>query len=499
MLQKTSIGDERPGSRDDLATSITAIPATAQQRKVALCVFILLVVIAAVNAPFSLIPLGPVHSFLPVIQTVMCTANLLTAVFLLVQYSLYPDRALLALAAGFVFSGLFALLNTLAMPSAHTGDVLIGDKLNSPTWLFAFWQVSLPLAVIIYALWKDAGKPVNQSRRSIRVEIGVTIACVVMVTGALTWVATAWVGYLPPLHHDLIQRMPLSMRMSAFKLLISSMALTVLFVRRYTLLDQWLMVTLVAWLPPLVTGSLFDSLRFSEGWYLTRVYALFTGSSLLIVLLTETLRLHRRYEQHQRQLIAELDHRVKNVLAQVAGIATSTGEGSRSLEGFILSLGGRIQSMAGAHALLSETSWRGVGLDALVHTELAPYATGTNVKISGTDVILSSAETQALAKVLHELATNAAKYGALSIPGGQVSVTWDRKPNGQVATLILEWRETGGPPVERKGRSSYGTDLIRDLIPHELGGAVDLVFASDGACCRIEFPLETVKSGRGRY
>src|SRR6516165_5459287 len=120
MLQKTSIGDQRPGSRDDLATSITAIPANARQRKVALRVFIFLVVIAAVNAPFSLILLGPAHSFIPVIQAVMCTANLLTAVFLLVQYSLHPQRALLALAGGFVFSGLFALLHALAFPSAHS-------------------------------------------------------------------------------------------------------------------------------------------------------------------------------------------------------------------------------------------------------------------------------------------------------------------------------------------------------------------------------------------
>jgi len=237
------------------------------------------------------------------------------------------------------------------------------------------------------------------------------------------------------------------------------------------------------------------------GWYIGRVYALFAGSSLLFVLLTETLLLYtrladavvllRRSEQQQRLLIAELDHRVKNILAQVAGVATSTGEGSRSLEGFLASLAGRIQSMAAVHTLLSRTNWQSVGLDALVRRELAPYTTDTNVKISGTDVMLTSAETQALAKVLHELATNAAKYGALSIPGGHVSVSWERKPSGPAATLILEWRETGGPPVafESKARSSYGTDLIYNLIPHELGGAVDLVFAAEGVNCRIEIPV----------
>ncbi len=92
--------------------------------------------------------------------------------------------------------------------------------------------------------------------------------------------------------------------------------------------------------------------------------------------------------------------------------------------------------------------------------------------------------------MLHELATNAAKYGALSIAGGEVSVSWDRKPNGQKATLNLEWRELGGPPLASNVQSSYGTDLIRNLIPHELGGAVDLAFVKEGVNCRIEFPLE---------
>ncbi len=486
-----TIGDQRPGSSDDLATSITVIPANARQRKTALSVFVLLVVIAVANAPFSLIPLGHAHSYVPIIQAVMCIANLLTALFLLVQYSLYPQHALLALAGGFMFSGLFALMHVLAFPSAHAGDVLIGDKLSSPTWLFAFWQASLPLAVIIYALWKDGRKPLKQSRRSTGVEIGVTIACVLMVTGALTWVATAGVGYLPPLHHDqLIQRTPFASYVSVLVLLLTVMALAVLSVRRYTLLDQWLMVTLVAWLPHLVLASLFGNLRFSESWYLAQVYALFAGSSLLVVLQTETLLLHRRYEQHQRLLIAELDHRVKNILAQVAAVATSTREGSASIDDFVRSLGGRLQSAATAHTLLSENRWHSVGLDNLVLRELAPYATDTNVKINGTYVMLSSAETQALAKVLHELATNAAKYGALSVACGEVLVSWDRKPNGQKANLILEWRELGGPPVASKIQTSYGTDLIRNLIPHELGGTVDLAFVKEGVNCRIEFPLE---------
>jgi two-component sensor histidine kinase len=92
--------------------------------------------------------------------------------------------------------------------------------------------------------------------------------------------------------------------------------------------------------------------------------------------------------------------------------------------------------------------------------------------------------------VLHELVTNAAKYGSLSVPNGRVSVAWDRQsPDGDVK-LVFEWRELGGPPVAVKASSGYGTSLIRDLIPHELGGTVDLALAPEGVRCKIEIPLE---------
>jgi PAS domain S-box-containing protein len=197
----------------------------------------------------------------------------------------------------------------------------------------------------------------------------------------------------------------------------------------------------------------------------------------------------KQVERHQALLIAELDHRVKNILAQVAVVAASTRQGSDSIDEFLRSLNGRIQSMAAAHTLLSKSGWQGVGLDALVRNQLAPYATDTNITISGTDIMLTAAEIQAVARVMHELVTNAAKYGALSIPGGHVSVNWDRKPNGDGTNLSIVWQERDGPPVNSGIHSSYGTNLIRNLIPHELGGKVDLVLASDGVSCQIEIPM----------
>jgi two-component sensor histidine kinase len=146
--------------------------------------------------------------------------------------------------------------------------------------------------------------------------------------------------------------------------------------------------------------------------------------------------------------------------------------------------------MAIAHTLLSATGWRSVGLNALASNLLAPYATDTNLTIRGIDVVLDAAETQAVARVFHELATNAAKYGALSAPGGQVFVNWDLKPNGAMTKLTLDWRELGGPAVVSQRPSGYGTNLIRNLIPHELDGTVDLAFAKEGVSCKMEIPVK---------
>jgi two-component sensor histidine kinase len=185
--------------------------------------------------------------------------------------------------------------------------------------------------------------------------------------------------------------------------------------------------------------------------------------------------------------MAELDHRVKNVLSRVAMVAESTRQGSKSIDEFIRSLRGRLQSMAAAHTLLSQSGWQGADLTTVVTNQLAPYATDTNTTIVGADVMLSSSATQALAMVVHELVTNAVKYGALSIPSGRVSVSWDCRLNSGAATnLIFVWRELDGPPVAATIRSGYGISLIRELIPHELGGNVDLLFKTDGAYCRIE-------------
>jgi PAS domain S-box-containing protein len=229
-----------------------------------------------------------------------------------------------------------------------------------------------------------------------------------------------------------------------------------------------------------------------EIWFKETGKAEFDGAGRLVRLtgLGADITELKQAEIRQDLLVAELDHRVKNILAQVEAVAVSTRQGSRSVDEFLRSLSGRIQSMAAAHTLLSKSGWQSVKLDGLVRNQLAPYATDTNINISGTDVMLAPAEVRAVAMVLHELVTNAAKYGALSKPSGRVSVNWDCKPNGDRTKMSIIWQELDGPPVRSEAQSGYGTDLIRNLIPHELGGKVDLMFAPDGVSCRIEFPKQ---------
>ena len=189
-------------------------------------------------------------------------------------------------------------------------------------------------------------------------------------------------------------------------------------------------------------------------------------------------------------LVAELDHRVKNVLATVSAVASRTQDANVSGADFVAALVGRIQSMAATHELLSDRQWKGISARELVRRELKPYVNEDKIDIDGSELTLSPEAGQAVSMVLHELTTNAAKHGALSTHDGRVSVRWYRALNGNAdARLRIEWQETGGPAVQAPERCGYGMEVIRDLIPYELGGTVDIEFASDGLRCDLSIPV----------
>jgi PAS domain S-box-containing protein len=228
-------------------------------------------------------------------------------------------------------------------------------------------------------------------------------------------------------------------------------------------------------------------------WVETRCFLSFSGGGHphRVVGVSIDVTERKRVEEQQRTLLAELDHRVKNALSTVSAVVSQTRQGSGSVADFVAALDGRIRSMATTHELLSSHRWHGVSLMDLVRRELAPYAARNNTEINGPGVLLKPEAAQAMAMVLHELATNAAKYGALSTKNGRVSVRWHRHLNGHPRShLVFEWQEIGGPPVVADGNSSYGTSTIRDLIPYEFGGAADFVLAPEGVRCRLELPSD---------
>ncbi len=202
----------------------------------------------------------------------------------------------------------------------------------------------------------------------------------------------------------------------------------------------------------------------------------------------------RRSEDQQRVLVAELDHRVKNVLSTVVAIIAQTREGHASLPDFTAALERRIKALARTHELLSQNRWVGVSLSDIVRREFAPYEVG-NAQMRGPHVTLAAEAAQAMAMVVHELTTNAAKYGALSSRNGRVELRWWWLRNGSSGRLAIDWQEIGGPPVQTPSQTGYGTTIVRELVPYELNGTVALDFPPDGVRCRMEIPPECINKG----
>ena len=199
-------------------------------------------------------------------------------------------------------------------------------------------------------------------------------------------------------------------------------------------------------------------------------------------------------EQRELLLAREVDHRAKNLLAVVQSVVQLTqAANADELKAGIV---GRIQSLARAHSLLAESRWDGAELDSLVREELAPYLNRSNerVTIDGQPFFLRPAAAQSIALVLHELATNAVKYGALSSPAGKLHVAWRREADGMIE---IGWDESGGPPVVEPQTSGFGSKIIRASIERQLRGAVQYRWRAEGLHCVMRLPaVEAVSASK---
>jgi signal transduction histidine kinase len=282
------------GDEQEFPLIIANMPATPRQKAWAVAVAVLLITAAAVIAPFARIQLGQINGFVPVLQTALSLAELITAALLFAQFSIQPQRALLALASGYVFSGSFAFLQTLAFPNGYAPAGVIGNGLDSPAWLYVLWHTVFPAAILVYGFMKDHSTAGRPGRPAIAA-IAITIACIAAAVAGLTWMVTTKAEVLPSFYvNDVGHQTALGNQVNLTLLLWNMTVLTVLFVRLRTILDLWLMVTLLAYLPNFLVAIIGSSVRFTIGWYAARGFVLVGSCMLLTALLIETMFLYSR-------------------------------------------------------------------------------------------------------------------------------------------------------------------------------------------------------------
>lgn len=196
-------------------------------------------------------------------------------------------------------------------------------------------------------------------------------------------------------------------------------------------------------------------------------------------------------EKQQILLMRELDHRVKNTLTLVASISNRTASNSDTVEAFQKAFSGRIQALAATHTLLLGNSWSSLKLGDIVMTELAPYIESTKeqVTVEGLNIAVTPHGAIAFGLIVHELTTNAVKYGALSQEGGHVTVRAIGRDSEKNGAFVLEWRESGGPRVTRPERKGFGHTVVERSLQYSGGGA-EFDFDPAGVICRIAIPSE---------
>lgn len=231
----------------------------------------------------------------------------------------------------------------------------------------------------------------------------------------------------------------------------------------------------------------------AERWLAVRgqVFRRADGTPLLLVGVSQDITDRKRAEDHRALLADELSHRVKNMLATLQAIVSQTLRNATSLEEARVTLGSRIQSLDAANDLLVSQRWEGASLKELAERALGPFFSNDNdrFRVEGPSVRVPPRIATGLALALHELATNAAKYGALSTPGGRVQLTWRVENGSTPIELHLCWKGVGGPEVQQPTRVGFGSKLIQRVLASEIDGHVELDYQPAGLVFKAVAPI----------
>jgi light-regulated signal transduction histidine kinase (bacteriophytochrome)/CheY-like chemotaxis protein len=228
-----------------------------------------------------------------------------------------------------------------------------------------------------------------------------------------------------------------------------------------------------------------SDLRIAEGLRITLL-------EVILQLADLAARERRTAQERQELMIAELNHRVRNILSLVRGLVAQSKDTAQSTEEFAAVLGGRIQALARAHDQITSLNWAPAALKSLVESEAGAYlgSRAGRIRLGGPDIALDPKAFATLALVVHEMMTNSAKYGALADSTGQVEVSW-KFDSG--SSLVIDWKESGGPPVQPPSRRGFGTTIIERSIPFDLNGDAELRFDLLGVQARFVIPANYVQ------
>jgi signal transduction histidine kinase len=301
---------------------LAALPPSQGQRRLAFGIIALLLIAFCVTAPFANARLSHIDPFIPIFETTILITDLITASLLFSQFFIVRRRALLVLASGYLFTALIVISHALTFPGVFAPTGLLGAGLQSTVWLYIFWHVASPLAMIAYVLINEEDSKVGISPRSVITAIGLTIAIVIAMVCGLTWAATAGNRLLPGIFLDRVQ-MNESVRLIFAGLMatLDAVGLVLLWRRGRSVLDLWLMVICCAWLFETMMAAVLTDARYSLGWYGGRTFGLIATFIVLLVLLSETTTIYAQLARSVMRRSAAREARQIAMDAMAASIA----------------------------------------------------------------------------------------------------------------------------------------------------------------------------------
>jgi signal transduction histidine kinase len=311
---------------------LSSLSPSREQRRLALAVVLALLVAFFITAwPLSTIQLGRIDAFVPAYATALFVIDLITAVLLFAQFSILRSRALLVIASGYLFTALVVIPWMLTFPGVFTPSGLLGAGLQTTNWLYILWHAGFPMFVIAYAMLNDAD-PTRGMWRSGGAAILSSVVVTAAVVCAATFLVTAGHAYLPRTMLDPTRFSTLRVYIAGYQVLLCVAALIVLWVRRRSVLDLWLMVVMCAYVIEICLIAFPVPARFSFGWYAGRVFGFLSGSLLLFVLLYEITTLYARL---LRALLAQRREREARLMTGDAVSASIAHEIKQPLSGIV--------------------------------------------------------------------------------------------------------------------------------------------------------------------